>query len=100
MTEAVVLASARGCLFGYSCGSAPDLNRLRHCALASKRKGTSVACPFTGAKSTRRKQKNNNIPADCFSRTSMSRPEKVSADDPQYGKHRHSGADQPPEKDL
>ena len=36
-----------GDLSGYSCGSAPELHRLRHDALASRPKGASVACLFT-----------------------------------------------------
>src|SRR5947209_1428308 len=36
---AVGLASGGDGFSGYSCGTAPDLHRLRHCALASEPKG-------------------------------------------------------------
>jgi hypothetical protein len=46
VAEAIDLASGKG-IPGYSCGTAPDLHRLRHYALASGPQGTPAAYPLT-----------------------------------------------------
>ncbi len=63
VTGVVVLASGRARLSGYSCGTAPDLNRLRHYALASGPRGAPVAYPFAADESMRPGGKSNTSPA-------------------------------------